>query len=299
MSLKIVRAEDRIEVKNLVIALYAQPGIGKTTMAFTADSAILLDFDRGAYRAANRGDSVQVESWSDVTSIEASDLAPYKTVVVDTAGRALDFLTVDITKKNAKHGNGGALTLQGYGVLKSQFTAWLTTMKLMGKDVVLIAHSSEDKKGDDIIERLDVQGGSKSEIYKSADAMGRLYLVNGKRTLSFSPTDTAFGKNPGCLEALKVPDVATEPRFLAGVIQSIKDKLNAMSEDQLKRQSQIADWMTVLAEAKEPEHFNQLVGDVKTADKTLAPILKGALHRAATEAGMTFDKAKAEYVRAA
>jgi hypothetical protein len=299
MALKILKAEEPITVNQLVLVVYGSPGLGKTTLGFTAEKPILLDFDRGAYRAANRGDSVQVESWADVADIEAEDLAPFKTVVVDTAGRALDFLTVDIIKKNAKHGNGGALTLQGYGVLKSRFSAWLNMIKLMGKDVVLIAHSSEDKKGDDIIERLDVQGGSKGEIYKSADAMGRLYLVNGKRTLSFSPTDTAFGKNPGCLEALRVPEVTKDPLFLAGVTHSIKDKLNAMSDEQLKQQSQIADWMTVLAEAKEPEHFNQLINEVKGADKTLAPRFKGALHKAATEAGMTFDKAQAQYVRAA
>jgi hypothetical protein len=43
-----------------------------------------------------------------------------------------------------------------------------------GKDVVLIAHMDEQRNGDDIIERLDVQGGSKGEIYKAADAMGRV-----------------------------------------------------------------------------------------------------------------------------
>ena len=131
-----------------------------------------------------------------MTSITAEDLAEFKTVVVDTAGRALDVLSADIIRRNAKMGRGGALTLQGYGQLKSEFTAWLKMVKSMGKDVVLIAHSSEDKSGDDLIERLDVQGGSKGEIYKSADAMGRLNMINGKRILNFNPSDTSFGKNP-------------------------------------------------------------------------------------------------------
>jgi hypothetical protein len=50
-----------------------------------------------------------------------------------------------------------------------------------------------------------VQGGSKGEIYKAADAMGRLVMVNGKLLLRFSPSDAAFGKNPGQLPVLDVP----------------------------------------------------------------------------------------------
>ena len=192
MALRIIKSNEPIKVEQLVVVIYGSPGLGKSTLGFTADSPILLDFDKGAYRSAVRGDSVPVESWTDVTGITSDDLTGYNTVVVDTAGRALDFLTADIIRRNAKLGRGGALTLQGYGALKSEFTAWLKMVKLLGKDVVLIAHSSEEKNGDDLLERLDVQGGSKGEIYKSADAMGRLTLVNGKRVLNFSPQPGPF-----------------------------------------------------------------------------------------------------------
>jgi hypothetical protein len=130
---------------------------------------------------------------------------------VDTAGRALDVLTADIIRRNPKAGRGGALTLQGYGTLKAEFVAWLKHLNGMGKDVVLIAHMDEQRNGDDIIERLDVQGGSKGEIYKAADAMGRIAIRDGKRILNFSPTDAAFGKNPGQLEPLHDPAPGQRP----------------------------------------------------------------------------------------
>jgi len=298
MALKIVRAADPILVEQIVLVLYGAPGLGKSTLGFSSAAPLLLDFDRGAYRAAIRGDSVQVDSWDDVTGITAEDLAPYKTIIADTAGRALDFLTADIIKRNPKHGKGGALTLQGYGALKSGFTAWLKMLRTMGKDVVLIAHASEEKNGDDMVERLDVQGGSKGEIYKSADAMGRLMLVSGKRVLNFSPTDTAFGKNPANLQPLMVPEIATAPHFLAEVIAAIKEKLNSLSEVQKQRQSMVADWLAKLDEAKSAEDFNRLVTDVRQADKEIQPVVKGALHKAATEAGYTYDKT-AGYVGAA
>lgn len=289
MSLKIIKKDDPISVDHLVIAIYSNPGLGKTTLGFSAHDPVLLDFDAGAHRSANRQDSVPVAAWPDVTNITEDDLKPYKTVVVDTAGRALDFLTADIIKRNPKMGRGGALTLQGYGQLKSEFTAWLKNLKTMGKDVVLVAHSSEDKSGDDIIERLDIQGGSKNEIYKSSDAMGRLSLENKKRILNFSPTDTSFGKNPGNLDPLTVPDIATEPTFLGGVINTIKDKLNALTEEQAKRQEEIADWIALFDEASTAEDFNKLKEKVVNIKSGIVTTVKSALHNRATAAGLVFE----------
>jgi hypothetical protein len=234
MALKITRASDPVTVDRLNMVIYGPPGISKTSVAFTADAPLLLDFDNGSHRAVNRKDAVRVSDWSDVASITPDDLAPFKTVIMDTAGRALDALTVDIIRANPKHGRGGALTLQGYGELRARFVAFLKLLNSFGKDVVLIAHMDEQRSGDEVIERLDVQGGSKNEIYKAADAMGRLVLDGGKRWLRFSPTDAAFGKNPGQLEPLQVPHF-TDPsfsNFLGWVIQKTKDRLNELSEEQ-------------------------------------------------------------------
>src|SRR3954466_3183793 len=108
MTLRIVKAADPIKVERINLCIYGPPGVGKTTLAFSAEDPLLLDFDKGVHRAANRKDTVPVSSWSDVVSMTQEDLAPYKTVVADTAGRALDFLTADIIKAEPKLGRGGA-----------------------------------------------------------------------------------------------------------------------------------------------------------------------------------------------
>ncbi len=268
MSLKITKAADPIEVKNITMCLYGVPGLGKTSTAFTAEKPLLLDFDHGAYRAGNRGDTVQVAGWGDVTAITKADLAPYKTLVVDTAGRALDCLTADIIDRDPKAGRGGNLTLQGYGSLKGAFIGWLRSMRGFGLDVILIAHSDEQRKGDELIERLDAQGSSKNEIYKSADVMGRLYLAGQVRTLNFSPTDTAFGKNPGQLPPLAVPNFGEQPQYLAGVIASIKASLNKMSAEQQSAQTALATWAERIAAANTCADFDGLV---KLAKEEQAP----------------------------
>lgn len=295
MALKITKATDAIEVKNITACIYAVPGVGKSTLGFTADRPLLLDFDQGAYRAGNRGDVVQVGAWGDVTSITAEDLAPYRTLVVDTAGRALDALTVDIIANNPKLGRGGALTLQGFGELKARFIAWTKLIRSFGLDVVLISHSDEQRSGDEVIERLDMQGGSKNEIYKAADVMGRLYIQGGKRWLNFSPTDTAFGKNPAQLPPIEVPHYSAEPQFFAGVIERTKAELNKLSEAQKEVASILADWKAKIDEAGTATDFNALIPKTQEADERVRDNVKRLLVSVAKSKGLEFDKAAGQF----
>ncbi|OBU70422.1 hypothetical protein A9K58_00270 [Stenotrophomonas maltophilia] len=292
MALRIIRSTDPITVTRLNVCIYAAPGLGKTSISFTADKPLLLDFDRGAHRSANRKDTVQVERWEDVAHITADDLADFNTVVVDTAGRALDTLTPDIIRRNPKMGRGGSLTLQGFGQLKAEFVAWLKHLNSLGKDVVLIAHMDEQRNGDEIIERLDVQGGSKGEIYKAADAMGRLSIRDGKRMLNFSPTDSQFGKNPGQLQPLEVPHPDRDPQFLASVIQQIKDRLNALTEEQRQAQALLEKWRTQLADVEDADGINGLIKDAGDLPRSV----KVLVHDRATALGLIADKASGGYV---
>jgi hypothetical protein len=294
MALKITRAEEPITVDRLNVCLYGAPGIGKTSLAFTASRALLLDFDRGSHRAANRKDIVRVDTWGSVTSMTADDLVEYSTVVVDTAGRALDLLSADIIQRDPKAGRGGVLTLQGYGKLKGEFVAWLKALNGFGKDVVLIAHMDEQRNGDEIIERLDVQGGSKGEIYKAADAMGRLAIRNGERVLNFNPSDTAFGKNPGQLDAQAFPHPDKAPDFLASVIAQIKARLNTMSEEQSAMQKRVDGWRAKIDELTTADEFNGALAEVKDAPR----VVQALFNDAAKKHGLVFDKKSSGYVAA-
>lgn len=264
MSLRILKATDTLTVERLIATIYAAPGLGKTSIGYTAEAPLLLDFDGGAYRAANRGDTVQVKTWDDVASITADDLKAYKTLVMDTAGRALDHLSADIIANNPKMGRGGALTLQGFGELKAKFIGYTKLIRSFGLDIVLLVHADEQKNGDEIIERLDMQGASKNEIYKVSDLMGRLKIENGKRILNFSPTDTAFGKNPAGLPKLDVPNYASDPHFLASVLRDTKAALNWQTEDQKKVAAELADWGAKFDEATTHDQLNGLIDEVAT-----------------------------------
>jgi hypothetical protein len=291
MPLKILRASDPLEVTTLTCVLYAQPGIGKTTLSFTAEAPLLLDFDRGSYRAPNRKDITPIDTWADVASMTREDLAPFSTLIVDTAGRALDRLSEEIIATNPKAStSSGSLSLQGYGDLKARFTAWLRFVRSCGLNVILIAHTAEEKDGEETRERLDIQGSSKNEIYKSADLMGTLFIRNGQRVLSFDPTATRFGKNPGRLPELVVPRPDQEPLFLAGVLKTVLGELNNNAKRQKAAHDELAVWQGRIIGSEDLAGFNAFFNAAREVDGLKVP-LRAMFLKAAKERGYVWNKA--------
>lgn len=294
MALKITRADEAIEVKNLCFTIYSQPGLGKSSLAFTASKPLLLDFDKGAYRAVNRKDVVQVEAWADVAGITAADVTAYDTIIIDTVGKALDALAQDVIRSNSKLSFGGALNQQGWGQLGVRFSAFLKMLRGFGKDVILIAHMDEQKDGDAIKERLKISGGSKDLVLTDSDVIARISVVNRARHLMFSPTDTAFGKDPAGIGEMPVPDASSDayPTCLADIIQQVKDGINALSEAQVAHKAEV-DWFKEhLPKMTGAEHINGILGRAKSSGSTDIRNLLGARVR---ELGLVLDKAKGEY----
>jgi hypothetical protein len=241
MVLNITTASDPMTVDAICLTIYSQPGLGKTSLAYTASRPLLLDFDNGAYRAVDRKDVVQVHDWRDVAGIRADDLANYDTIIIDTIGKALDCLTQDILRGNSKLGFGGALNQQGWGQLGVRFGAFIRLLRGFGKDVILVSHMDEQKDGDGIKERLKIPGGSKDLVLTDSDAIARISIVNKERHLIFSPTETSFGKDPAQLGDMPIPD-ASAPAYadcLAQVIGGIKEKLNTLSEERRGRHQRL------------------------------------------------------------
>lgn len=287
MTLHITRSTDLITVQTITLLLYGQPGIGKTSAASTAEAPLLLDFDRGAHRSGFRKDTVQVERWSDISSMSPADIAEYKTIIVDTVGRLLDLMSADIIQKNPKmQGYGGALSLQGYGALKAAYATWLGALMSMGKDVILVAHEREDKKGDVHIVRPDIQGGSYGEVFKRADGIGYMYRSGRSTMLDFSPTDTWVGKNAANFEPLVVPDFNQRRDYMATVIADTKAALNRMSEEQQKVVGEIAGWQERAAEATTAAEVNALLREAAALPAPVGPQAKFAVVTRAKELGL-------------
>lgn len=89
----LIRKPNEIQIQGKIkMLIYGQPGMGKTTMALSAPDPLLIDCDNGVQRVnpAHISDTVQVSSYNDVLAVLNEDLSPYKSLVIDTAGKLLD-----------------------------------------------------------------------------------------------------------------------------------------------------------------------------------------------------------------
>jgi hypothetical protein len=295
---KIVKGHEPITVEHPVTILFGEPGIGKTTLAYSASRPLLIDADQGAHRARNRRDTLQVTSWSDIEELSGakSFLADYDTLVGDTVGRIVDLMAADIIDSTPKYGSNGALTLQGYGVLKSRFATWLTRLRAMGKDVVLIAHHKEDKSGDVVIVRPDVTGGSYHEILKLADFVGFLSMQDKRRVLDFNPTDRWVGKNPAGWPPFVIPPAAEATDFLAGLIAKGRAALGAISAEHAQALQVVEDWRTMLDGISTADECTRAISEAQAQPTAIATQLKRLLLDRATALGFTFNKAAKKFV---
>ena len=230
MGIKFVDGSS-LKVDNIVCVIYGAPNMGKTSLALTASRPALLDFDRGAHRAGNKeGKSIlPINDWSDLRGMSASDFSRHDTIIVDTVGTCLDFLSYDIIANDSKcDRGGGSLTLNGFGVLKTRFRNFVSLLrKTMGKDIVFIAHLKEEQRGEEIVERIVATGSSKDEVYQTADIMGRLHLDGDRRVISFNPSTNGYGKNVG-LPDVYLPSLDDDPNALATIIAQAKNNINSM-----------------------------------------------------------------------
>lgn len=298
MALHIIKSTESIPVEHPVFLIFGQPGIGKSSLGYSGRDSLLLDFDQGSHRAANRKDTLAINTWADVAELtEAGDvLEPYGTLTVDTVGRCLDLMAVDIIAKDPKAGRGGSLSIQGWGVLKTRFRSWITQLRALGKDVILIAHDKEDKDGDTRIVRPDIAGGSYGEVMKVADFVGYLYMRGKDRILDFSPTDRWVGKNPAGWAPFQVPPVGKATDFMALRIADGRDALGAISEQSAKVAGQVEGWREAIDTYSTPEEFTRAIPETNGLPPVAAPQVKKLLMDRATALGFTFDKKAKAFV---
>ena len=199
---------------NVKALIYGQPGVGKTSVALSSPDPVLLDFDGGVQRVngAFQVPTLQVEDWQQVNEalaeIEKGEF-PCKTIVIDTAGKMLDYMSADINREyNGKyHKKDGSLSLQGYGVRKAMFINFLKRVAIMGKNIVFVAHEREDKDGEIKVIRPEIGGSSAGDLIKELDLVGYMqsfsyesvkdgkHVIVAERTVSWSPTQKFYGKN--------------------------------------------------------------------------------------------------------
>lgn len=167
-------------------------------------------------------------------------------------------------------------------------------LKGFGKDVVLISHMDEKDDNGSLKERLKIQGESKDLVLTDSDVIARISVANKQRHLIFSPTETAFGKDPARIEGVEIPDQdnAAFRNFLGDKIAEIKDALNSLSEEQVVRKNEVEWFLDTLPRCETPEDVNGLISRAKSAGRDVSKMLADR----AKELGLEFDPGSRKYI---
>ncbi|WP_151825585.1 ATP-binding protein [Acinetobacter ursingii] len=304
MSLNPTMPNEPIQVDSIKLYIYADPSMGKSSLAMTAKNAIVLDADLGAYRtgALRRSPVQSVDRWNILSNLTAEDFEAYDTVVIDTVGRLLDVVKAHFAEnKNNLMGNG-AIKQQTYTPINNAFIRFINMLIFAGKDVIFLAHATEDKNKDDdsIIHRPDLGGKNRNELYRLSDCMA--YFTNEStnngginRVLNFSQGATYHSKDCANLGKIKVPDLTHNPTFLGDLIQSIKNHLNTLTPEQklyVEQEQHWIYWQQCCSEAQYANDFNTLTGEL-LSDHAENPRLKNmwdCVKHYAKNAGFKYNK---------
>jgi hypothetical protein len=299
--MRIIKSVDTIPIDHPVFLIFGQPGIGKSSLGYSTKDGLTLDFDKGAHRAANRRDTLVIDTWKDVIELmESPDaLEPYASLTVDTVGRCLDVMIAHLAAADMKKFPGGSPSQQGWGVLKNTFRAWIAALRSKGKDVLLIAHDKEDKDGDTRVVRPDIVGGSYGEVMKVADFVGYMGMNGRDRTLDFNPTDRWIGKNPAGWQAFKVPPVGKAQDFMGDLFDQGRAALGSISEASAKIAQQVEEWRDRITEITTAEQCNAAIPEIKKLPILIQAQVSKSLMDYAKHAGIPFDAAKKQFVEPA
>lgn len=279
--MRIIKADEPLLINNIKVMIYGEPGAGKTSLGFSANRPICYDFDEGAHRSGFRKDVLQFDSWSEAAAITAADLKEYDTIIIDTVGRQLDMIAAHVIMSDNKMSTrAGNLTLRGYGELKSIFAQWVKRTMTMGKDIIFIAHSKADKDGDNTILRPDIQGSSEGEVFKLADGVAYVRIINNRRTIDFRPTEQHAGKDTARIGMVDIPDLNNSPLFGANLVREIKESINNASEAGRKATEEIEAFRFRLDQCSDLDCLNDLrkeIAEVKSQlvkDKSKAILIQ-------------------------
>lgn len=265
----IIRKNDVTPERPVIIVLYGQPGCGKTSCATTANNPILIDTDRGYDRAVQRIDTLEARNWQDIDN-EVETIKSYKTVIIDTAKAMLDdYLSTYAVEQNYKLKTN---TLKRFGQMADDFKMFVNTLRNGGSDIIFICHDKETAEGELIKHSPDCTGQSKDLLLRIADQVGYISKVNGKRTITFEPSDNFIGKNVAQINPTIIPE-STDTEFsgfMDGIIKRVKSSIMSKSDAQNRAMEMLTELREMLAASMTLEDIEGL----QEAAKDLPQILK-------------------------
>ena len=292
--------------KNIIMIISGLPGTGKTTLALSAPDVLLIDTDEGMARVnpAHRKDASICKTYEEVLADIKAAEGQYKTIVIDTCGALIEYMKdwAIRTEPKASKKDGG-FSLQGYGVIKSEFIRLSAELRKKF-NVIYLFHENMTKQDETVFYELVVEGSARVVCWQPADIGGHLFIQNGKRYLGFTPTENYSAKSAyGIKGLIEVPELKDgEPNdFLTKLFAKVRSNLEQESkslapekakyDEAMKEAKAIVECVHNPADVPEAVKAIGLLEHGLTSQKEAKALLKARMD----ELGIIYDKATKTY----
>ena len=293
--------------KNIIAIISGLPGTGKTTLALSAPDVLLIDTDEGMARVNpdHRKDASICKTYEEVLADIKAAEGQYKTIVIDTCGALIEYMKDWAMRTDPKASKkDGGFSLQGYGIIKSEFIRLSAELRKKF-NVIFLFHESMTKVDENVFYELVVEGSARTLVYQPADLAAHLFIQNGKRYLGFTPTEQYSAKSAyGIKGLIEVPELkeGEENNFLTKLFAKVRANLAAesaaLSPEKEKYDIAISIAKKMVDSVNSPEQVQEVFKGLKrlehalTSEKEATAMLKARCK----ELDIVFDKTKKAYV---
>lgn len=307
--------ELKFDNQRFSMIIYGPPGVGKTTLAASAEKPLLIDIDKGVQRvkAQHQPPYTRPNTYEQLLEDLASeDVKEFETIIIDTGGALITLLQDYVIRKDpVNRQKNGTISQKGFGAVKQEFSALTNKLKtVFNKNIIYVFHSIEEKNKDgNPIQRLLCEGSAKNIVWQPCDFGAFLYKNGDKTYAGFTPTDEYFAKACYGISGVREIPFGANVRndFLTRLFAEAKANIaadGAYFEKEKERYARAMEAGKKLIEAViTPDHAAEFTTKVKALDHALTSLdeLRTAFkeHLAAVGIEWNRDAKKYEYIKKA
>jgi len=203
--MKITKSDDPQAKPSIIMLVYGNGGVGKSTFASTAPKPLLVDCENGSKYFGLRGikiDVAHVSGWSDMQGIfDIAKSGEYETIIIDPIGELMEklknFMVAKADRKLVQ--SDGSPSMAGWGWLKDTMRSTLKIIRDSGVNLLIIAHVDEKDVEGTLVKRPKIMTKISEELIAFVDVVGYMQAVTidgeTKRLIRVQPSETYEAKD--------------------------------------------------------------------------------------------------------